>query len=236
MLTAGQALKFMQHRVAGPLSSDLGGGMYVLNLAGRHSFNMHPWASALIVSASLDFVANQEYVALPPWFGEFVAAEVTNNADFIPVERVFPKQMLLLRNSRLDTTGLIRYVSVEQDDNGQWRLGVWPTPTANATAALKLTYRSRWNDVSAPADRIVCSDFLEGLVLEVVREYAAGLEGGDLNERLLAIEQGPIFQATKLQDGSRQPQAGPMTGGAIGGPRSDMWDWVRNVSGAIGPA
>lgn len=230
-LTAGQVLKFMKHRTAGPLDSDLGGGMYVLNLAGRHCFSMHPWRSALNVSADLATVSGQSWVALPTWFAEPIACEVADNSDFIPVDIVGPREMLLLRNGNLGNLGFVKYVSVE----GESRLGLFPTPDSDAPAVLRLTYRARWQDVSKDTDPIVCASFLEGLVLEVAREYAAGLEGGDLSARIAMVEGGPICRAAKNADGSLQPMLGPMMGGAVRRVRNDPWDWVRNVTGALGP-
>lgn len=229
-ITSGQLLDAIKHRIGGPVDAELGGGIRILNLAGRHFYNMHSWRAALVTGASLNYVANQNYCTLPTGFGELIGCEVADNALLRPVYRIGIEEMLKLRNINPGYFGFITHVCVES----QTKLGVYPTPTASATAALQIAYLSRWADVTGDNVTIGVADFAEGLLMHVVREYAAGMVIGDLDDRLNAIRQGTLFDDTIRQDGIQQRIHGKLLGGAasVSGP-GDAWDWARGANASI---
>jgi hypothetical protein len=95
-------------------------------------------------------------------------------------------------------------------------LEIYPSPSANATGALRISYRSRWSDLSTDTSQIDIPDFVQDLFLFIARAYAAGYVRNDvasIHARLEEIQDGPIFRAATMSDGATQPYYGQLRGG-----------------------
>lgn len=226
-LTVGMLLDEIRHRLGGPVDPLLGGGLRVINLAGRGFYSAHPWRFALRVSTELDTTADQSYVTLPSDYGSLLPGGVVrSNRDlWEPVQVVSPAQMLHIRNMN-PPFQWIEFVSVEAQD----RLGLFSTPTTSELDHLRITYNARWSDKSQPSDVVPVADWAEAALIEYVREYAAGKEMGGLELRLAAVLAGPTFTLASRADADMQLDLGPMDGGAVNSLYVSEWDgWMRNT-------
>lgn len=226
MITAGQLLNDLRHRLAGPASSELGGPTRVLNLAGQWLDSIHAWQQRLRVSASLNFTAGDTTLALPENLKEIVAAEQSSvTANGRSVQWVGAPEMLTLRQGLGSFGNFDMYVSIETAGTA-WELGLFQPPDSTTSDVLKISYRVGWTPVVDDKSQITIHPSLEGLLSHIVREYAAGLELGDLDQRLAAIADPRargLLHAAKLADASGNRMLGPITGGAVA-MRSASWD------------
>jgi hypothetical protein len=231
-LIAGQLLDVIKHRLGGQADALIGGGIGVINQAGRWVFGVHSWRRASRLSATLAFVDAQPWVALPSGFLALLDVETTTVLGN-PVSQVGYSELLTVRTQNPDLSGFPWYVAVEhylKSTGGVGdRLAIHPEPGDDEADALKITYRTGWVNVTAPKDTVEVHEMLEPFLIHAVREYAAGMEFGDLDARLSAVTQGALFQAAKLADGDAQPFLGPMRGGAVDMQcgRRDPYDWMN---------
>lgn len=231
-LVAGHLLDQIRHRIGGQVAADVGGGIQIINLAGRWVFGSHPWRRASRLAATVAFVADQEWCDVPTGFQALTSIENTTVMGN-PVVQVGADELTKLRTQQPDYEGWPLYVTVEhfEDDDGTIgdRLAIHPAQSASDADGLKISYRAGWVDVAEAADVLKIHPLLEQLVIHAIREYAAGVEFGDLDERLGKVLMGPVMQATRHADGDAQPHLGPMRGGAVEGLVSnrDPWDWAN---------
>lgn len=230
-LLAGQLIDQIRHRLGGNVSADIGGGINVINLAGRWVFSIHSWRRASRLSATVGFTSGQAYADLPNNCASLIAVDnVTVLGN--PVVPVGFAELNRLRTQFPELEGFPIYVAVEHYEKSDGtvgdRLAMHPPPNATDTDALKVSYRGGWADVATPGDVCEIPLALEQLVIHAVREYAAGMEFGDLDMRMVALMQGPVYQAAMHADGDVQPYLGQMRGGAVDMSKSgfDPWDWV----------
>lgn len=226
MITAGQLLNDLRHRLAGPAAVELGGPTRVLNLAGQWLDSIHAWQQRLRVSASLDFNVGDTTLALPANLKEIVAAEQSGVTQAgRSVRWIGAQDMLALRQGLGSFANFDLYVSIETSGTA-WQLGIFQPPDVTTLDVLKISYRVGWTPVVDDKSQITVHPSLEGLLSHVVREYAAGLELGDLDARLAAIahpQTGALLRAAKLADASGNRMLGPIQGGAVA-MRSQIWD------------
>lgn len=100
-------------------------------------------------------------------------------------------------------------------------LEIYPAPSANATGAMRIFYRSRWVDLTNDVGNIDVPEFVYDLLIQIARAYAAGYvrnEQASLDVRLAQIRLGPIFDVAKRSDGMVQPFNGILMGGG-----ASMW-------------
>lgn len=231
-ITSGQVLDAIRHRIGGPVAPELGGGIRVLNLAGRWLDSTHQWKNRLRVSAQLDFTSGDTFLTLPSGLKSIIAAEQPTASGLgRQVVWVSPSMMLTLRNQ---TSGAFQWdLAVSIENTGTvWRLGLYQVPSATQTDTLRISYYAGWTDVSSDQSAITIPDFMEGVLIESARAWAVGLERGGLQEELMAVEQGPIMMAAKRADGGVQPFLGRMQGGAVDMvPQADDWnEWMRHTN------
>ncbi len=222
-LTAGQLIAGIRHRIAGPVGSELGGGTRVINLAGQWLDGIHAWQQRLRVSAALHFAAGDTFLALPANLRSIVAVEQSGITDGgRTVSWIGPGDMLSLRQDLSDFGGGFDvYVSIESSGTG-WQLGLVQPPTTTTLDVLRITYMAGWTDVIDDKSPITIHPSLEPLLSEVVREYAAGLELHDLDQRLGAFVGGALMRSAKMADASAQRMLGQIQGGAVA---SMQWRW-----------
>ena len=95
-------------------------------------------------------------------------------------------------------------------------LEIAPGSGDNATGAFRMFYRKRWLRLTADNSEIAVPEFCEALLLQIVRAFARGYVREDvstLDERLLQIHLGPVFNAAKRSDTMLQPYGGMLRGG-----------------------
>ena len=102
--------------------------------------------------------------------------------------------------------------------NGKWRMEIYPSPSSNEANALTMFYRAGWIDIENDTVVIPIPEFCNTLYRSLVRAFARGYEEDDIqsiHQRLLEIQQSPIFIHAKRRDGDMQPTLGQMQGGAV---------------------
>jgi len=103
------------------------------------------------------------------------------------------------------------------------RLSIYPTPTTDTTAELRLRYRAGWvflTDMDQVAN--IPSD-MEPLLVQLVRAFALGYmderQGkGSVPQRLEAVEQSSMLKRLKERYGTAQGNHGFLRGGITRGP------------------
>ena len=115
-------------------------------------------------------------------------------------------------------------------------LEIWPSPSANETAAITIYYRAGW-----PFDLFTLNPapdsvglriprYLEALFIQIVRAFAQGYEDTDvsvLDQRLTALLDGALFHTAVQRDGGVQPHYGIIQNGATqrSSHSSGFWDF-----------
>lgn len=229
-ITCGMLQEHIRHRIGGPVAPEIGGNLAIVNLAGEWVYSVHQWRGASRLSASLAFVAGQEWMDAPAGFAELIEADTTTTLGY-PVVKCDIAEMMILRD-RFPAGFLPYRVAVETTDDGE-RIAVYPTPSSNVADGITITYRIRWTPLSLPSDVATLPRYLEPLLIEAVREYAYGREAGNVDTALEAVERGTIMRASLSTDGAAQPQLGYMRGGAVGSSRYDPDGWLFWMRDAI---
>ena len=116
------------------------------------------------------------------------------------------------------------------------RLDIWPTPTSDATAGIRVYYRSGWMPVSDEAQMLYLPGWMETLYLFLVRAFARSYEregDGSVSVRLQDLKAGPLFVAAQQRDKEMTYDIGPMMNGAVHTSNPDpLW----NFSSTAGPS
>lgn len=135
---------------------------------------------------------------------------------------------VLLTNRRLGTSGNVSITDSADNltvtgmsggldgGNPEPRLELWPTPTTATEDALRLFYRAGWLHLNEEGDIIRIPQWLERAYVSMVRAYARGYEGEDvepLEARILRVVNGPEMQAALRIDARMQTDFGPRRGG-----------------------
>jgi hypothetical protein len=199
VITAGQLLNDVKHRLAGPTASELGGPMRVLNLAGQWLDGIHTWQQKLRVDVGLNFTAGDTTLVLPTNLKEIIAAEQpTSTANGRSVSWVGPSDMLRVREGQAQWMTWDLYVSIESSGTA-WTLGLFQPPSASQNDILKISYFAGWTNLVDDKERVMIHPSLEPLLFHVVREFAAGVEL--TGSRILGpLEGGAINQMAQTWD------------------------------------
>lgn len=229
-LTAGQLFSHVRHTLGGAAALEVGGGLSIVNTAGRFLYGAHPWWNMNRASALLDYGTSQSYVALPSNFGEIIALHETGTLTG-SVEQVTLEYIAQLRATQTTGAAFTLYASQSyHTSNGVPVpvLEVWPTPATSQVGALTLFYRSAWVDLTNDADLVPVPSYAEPLMIELTRATARGWDmedEGSLSDRYAAVMAGPIAMAAMRADSAGQPSLGMMRGGAadFGQPEAG-WD------------
>jgi len=118
-------------------------------------------------------------------------------------------------------------------------LEIAPGAGSNQAGALRLFYRQRWARLSSDSTLIAVPEYIEGLLVQIVRAFARGYvreDNSTLDERLAMIHAGPVFQAARKSDGAIQPYS--QTRGGIENWRrgSEVGEWYETTSRISGPS
>lgn len=199
----------------------------VVNLTGNWFTAVHEWKYLQRTSATIDFVADQTYAALPSDFKSIVSVEtagLTTGLQLTTLARIL--------ELRKNSAGAANYYecAVEWDHASAPptpRLALWPAPSAAQTGALMIYYRAKWAPVASDNDTLMVPWYAEGAFVQAVRAHAAGYDESDnatLEQRLAMVVAGDTWKAARKADAQVQPDYGPIQNG-IGQVPQAIYDW-----------
>lgn len=173
----------------------------------------------------LAFTMENNTALLPSDCDQIIAYECTNSLTNILIASDH-QEFLARRASEIlgSTWGLVGVVTQHTSSSlavtpGKLTrlLEIWPTQEANDVDAISIVYRAGWVQVASDTDRIGVPDFIEPLLVEMVRQYALGWEEEDkapVWQRVAALMGSQFFIEKTRMDASIQPDYGEMIGGA----------------------
>lgn len=217
-LTLGNLKGFVTRRlrgaVASVITSSADTAREYVNQGGRTLCVWHRWNWLLRPPATINLVSGQSWVPLPTDFKHNVG--IKSGLNTLKFKLVDPAILEELRGGAIYSPNsysgaIVRPSTAAPADPP--RLELYPTPSANVTAALRCSYRTGWSALTLDADVANVPDWIEPLLTEIVVAIAEGNEKGDMSARLEAIENGPLMRKAVEQDGGEQGDLGPMTGG-----------------------
>lgn len=223
-LTGAQLLAHIRHRTGGPIGDDVGGGLSVINQAGRWLMSSRSWESSRRASTGLTFTSGQNFVVLPVDFEEIIHPP----SGAVVFKLVSIAELNAVRTGQsFAAYGTIGAINWYLDGNSLVapRLEIHPTPTSTQANALTLFYRAKWVDLIDDNSVVLMPTQFEALLIYAVRELAYAYEmGSDWGAALGAIQASPLY-ASAVNADSAQRTLGQMRGGAasLDGPRGDDW-------------
>ena len=117
-------------------------------------------------------------------------------------------------------------------------LEIWPSSTVNETDAFTMFYKAGWLRGTSDDATIYVPDWIDSLMISIVRAFALGYEEGSEPDRpsmaqhLAEIAAGPLFMAAKRRDGNTQGFYGPLRGGAAQRQRHGYVPYLSTVVAA----
>lgn len=212
----------------------------IMNSAGNHLFNMHPWNFKEGGSVNLSFVPDRDWVELPVDCDGITAYAMSSSLQCF--EFTTPQEIAELRDSSVTSSGYKYWGAVVQPPSDvitqalpAKRIDLYPTPSSSAT--LKIWYRRGWATLASGSIAQI-PQFAEPLLIELVKAFALGHWAGlgakpnfGVYENLQAIQDSPLFHACALNDGLAQPDYGLLVGGATTEARYGTWR--SRTSGAV---
>ncbi len=120
----------------------------ILNESLRDVYGYAEWSWKTGAPASIDFVANTAYAALPTDFGTGQLLSV--HSPLVPIYRVIKTTLddIAAKRGLIVSMPMTTYVAVSWPSQlnsvlapGQARLEIWPTPSTSRTGAITITYR-----------------------------------------------------------------------------------------------
>lgn len=191
-------------------------------------------ASGNLSTGDIKWSIRPQTVALPTDLRDIVHIASTSLSSLGGVTLTTIGHILEMRRSSASITAATGYywgAVVYSGSTPKPILEIYPSPAANATGALRITYRARWAELTSDTGQIDVPDFVQDLFLFIARAYAAGYvrnDVGSIHARLAEIQAGPIFLAATRSDGAVQPYYGQLRGGG-----ATLW---RRQKEAIGLA
>lgn len=192
-----------------------------INDAGRYLFTMRQWKFAERPPTDVDFVADQQYVNLPAGIGQIVSYAGQNNISRPFVLTSMQEIVTYRRSLVLSGAWIYRGAVVfpTQEDTTHVppvpRLELYPTPSANVTAALTLQSRAGWTKLTNSTDVANIPEQFDMLLDELVAAWVQGKAANDLQQRLAAVEAGPMVARLDAYDGAVQSDYGAPENGAL---------------------
>jgi hypothetical protein len=218
-LTAARCLAHIEHTLAGRLSPELA-GLDVLNEAGEWLCNAHPWEWLQSASASLDFVQDQNFVALPTNIYDLTAINMTNGLQ-VGFELTSLPFIIDRRTQEIGNTlyfwGRVHYHQVAGGEEPIPVLELWPAPTSAQTDAITIFYRAGWTKITGDTAKVPVPSWMDSVVIQCVRAFARGYEEEDeerMETRLDTLASSSLWRAATLRDGALQADLGDLQGGA----------------------
>ena len=172
-----------------------------------------------LVTGNIVWRIEPQTIDLPTDLRDIVWIATTSISSVGGVSLTSLKHVLQARSSTAAitaSTGLYYAAVVFQGSPPRPLLEIWPTPSDNTTGAMRIFYRSRWAEVTTDSREVDVPDFVNDLLVWIVRAYAAGYvrsEVASIHQRLAEVKASPMFQVAARSDGMTQPSVGPITGG-----------------------
>jgi hypothetical protein len=216
----------------------------VANEAGEYLVGMRAW-NWLLQTTVLDFVADQNYVALPNNFRSLVYLELSSSRT----QSIYPatlREIVELRTAGIgQPQDYVYAISARQQVGAPiYSIELFPTPGSDGDDALTLVYRAGWQEVSSDTTTFSMPEWIESLYKQIVRAMVRGLTDEDkaeamgdfsgMGRRLEAIEQGPHYRNAKRKDTELSPSRGTLRNGIAsydGMAGRASWFWDRSVTG-----
>ncbi len=211
-------------------------------VASRVSANAITLASDIgAAAADVSFTLQPYSIDLPDDTREIIAIQGTGTGS---------------RSFHVTLTSLAEVLRVREDsgpNDAHWYaavsyVGTPPTPVleiapgsgTNVTGGLRMFYRARWARLSTDSTAAAVPEFVEALLVQIVRAFARGYvreDQGSLDMRLAEIHAGPIFRAAVRSDGMLQGYNGVLKNGiSRWRQRRDYSDWVETTSRVSPPS
>lgn len=203
----------------------------IVNEAGRALYSSHSWKFRETVSADIDFVASQSYVASPAGLRQLIAIEANSLTSSIQLTTI--DKLLALRAKSLAPAGFAYWAAMIHPRRANAttapvapRIELFPTPIASLTAAATAFFRAGWTELTTATDVPDIPLYCETLLRLFVRAVAEGymnahadedgiLPVATMEDRIADIMQGPIFKMAVEEDGGEQPDYGPVENGLV---------------------
>lgn len=225
MLTVEQCARIIEHELGGQPASQLS-ILDLVNEAGEYLCYSHAWKWLEGLEATVNLVANQNYVTLPADFGTIVSMRPTNSLTR-SLTLVTLDYLLELRTSTVNTTtfqwygAILHPVPAGSTEPGPPVLALYPTPTTNEVGTFTIIYRGNWARRTADTGvggTVRIPRWMEPCFIECLRAYARGRDAAEmfpLGEQLTALKVNPVYVDAMLRDGAEQGNLGAIRGGCI---------------------
>lgn len=209
-----------EHAAGGKIDPRVDAGT-IVNEAGRYLFSMYAWKWRVRPPAAVDFVADQQYVDLPPdfGFGEVVNVVMSDTLAFGTVQATVD-EIAWYRAQTISSPSYYYWALVypSQHDNDsaadRARLEVYPTPDADSTGAMTVTYRAGWKPLADHDAVANVPPAYDRLLRKMTRAFAVDYATGS-GRIVEEIERSTELQRLKDADDRIQSDFGPMRGGIL---------------------
>lgn len=213
MLTFANLKTHVEHALGGSPSAQLPSSD-IVNQAGRQFFN-HQWNFRLKGPKEITTNANAKYVDLPADFGHMVSLYMQSGLTE-SIQLTTLEQVIKVRNSSI-STGSNYMATITWPENEVAttppRLELAPTPSSQDT--IVVAYLSGWQQMEQDTETVKVPAYAEAALIQMVRAFALGYEEENMSQRILEVEQGPIFQQALTSDGLTQNHYGPLQNGVV---------------------
>jgi len=202
----------------------------IVQQAGRHLFDMHPWNWRRRPSATINLVADQDYVELPSDFGFGIldaidTSNLTTGIQLTTLDDIIKRRKISVSTPWDYHVALVypAQSSVTQEPQAA-RLEIHPEPSSSSTGAITVAYRAGWVPLALPTSAANVPPTMDHMLHRVTRAFAHGAQ--DDWTHLRAMYEDPELIMQKRSDGASQP-LGRMTGGRLSsdGVTSYQWNW-----------
>jgi hypothetical protein len=226
-LTLTQLRLIAKHALGGgdpaTIVTDANGTLdWLINEAGQQFVQAERWQFLMEPPTTLDFTADQAYVALPADFAEIETLEYN---DLLRHFRfVTPRELTAIRAQTITWDGA--YVgaifwpeqTVATANSGAPRVELHPTPGSTVSGALRISYRRGWTVLSSGTSVANLPLWAEPAYVAFLRAWVYGHERLDSEAerqaQLAAVINGATFKMAKKRDCGGHTDYGPIRGGA----------------------
>jgi hypothetical protein len=209
----------------------------IVNQAGQWLCSAHQWLWLDVATAALDLTTDKDYVPLPSDFrsiNNLVATQgLVNDVVLTSMSTVLNYRTQDISTTTFTTWAALSYRRLTTGIPTPV-LEIYPTPTSFKAAAMTLHYTAGWLPVSDDGDYVKVPDWIEPLFIQVVREYALGLEGdggAGVIPRMEALKASSFWMDACSRDGQVQWDLGQILGGAAESHQTmSQFDYPRRIA------
>lgn len=210
-ITAATGGRLGWYEIASKVSADaitLTESIKSTNISGAVSATMHLWGCAL-PSDFMNFLPGMPTIA--PGFAQ--------SFDFADMSEVQQWRALFTGGSTAAYIGALSFGKDTLNGGARTpRLEIAPEIVAGRASAFSISYRSKWPRVTTSTTAFELPVWCEPAFKEVLRAFARGYQEEDVatvDERLMRIMAGPLYDQALRQDGMLQNSWGQIKGGAV---------------------